>query len=127
MKKIAICTLLLASIAVSTAEAKTNLINLSPSNDFNQLINDSNYKGVVVDFYAPWCGPCKALAPTITRLAEENQTILFIKVNTQSFAALSSKYSVRSIPTILFIKNGSVINRVVGLDITTIKKALTKF
>ena len=70
---------------------------------------------VVVDFYADWCGPCKMMAPVIDELANDYEGKVRIgKLNTDENRGIASKYNVMSIPTILFIKDGQVVDQVVG-------------
>ena len=70
---------------------------------------------VVVDFYADWCGPCKMMSPVIDELATEYEGKVKIgKINTDENRAIASKYNVMSIPTIIFIKDGQVVDTVVG-------------
>lgn len=70
---------------------------------------------VVVDFWAPWCGPCKMVAPTLDKLAKEYQEKLLIaKVNTDENSEWATKYNVQGIPTMLFIVGGKIIHRQVG-------------
>ena len=69
----------------------------------------------IVDFWAPWCGPCRMLAPVIDELANEYEgKVAICKVNTDEEDELSAKYGIRSIPTILFMKNGEVVESITG-------------
>ena len=69
----------------------------------------------LVDFWAPWCGPCRMISPIIEELAEEFEGKANIcKVNTDEQTELGTKFGVRSIPTILFIKDGEIVDTMVG-------------
>ena len=82
--------------------------------NFQETALDSD-KLVVVDFWAEWCGPCRMVGPIIEDLSEEyNGKALIGKVNVDHNGEISMKYGVRSIPTILFIKNGEVVDKQVG-------------
>ena len=87
-----------------------------------ELTND-NFDSTVkegvslVDFWAPWCGPCRMLAPVIDELAADfDGKANICKVNTDEQQDLGAKYGVRSIPTILFIKDGEVVETLVGAN-----------
>jgi thioredoxin 1 len=69
---------------------------------------------VLVDFWAEWCGPCRALGPSLDALAAENKGIKVVKVNIDENPDAPTKYGVRSIPTLLIFKNGEVVAQTVG-------------
>jgi len=70
---------------------------------------------VIVDFWAPWCGPCKMVAPTLEKLAKEyTGKLLVAKVNTDENPEWAMKYGVQGIPTMLFVANGKLVHRQVG-------------
>lgn len=72
---------------------------------------------VLVDFWAPWCGPCKMLAPTLAAIADENEGSLKVgKVNVDEQQELASQFGIMSIPTLLVFKNGKVTNQTMGLQ-----------
>jgi thioredoxin 1 len=70
---------------------------------------------LLVDFWAPWCGPCKMIAPTLNEIAETETDIVIGKVNVDHNQDLAKKYKVRNIPTMLIFKNGVEVGRIVGV------------
>lgn len=84
------------------------------NDDFKKEVLDET-KIVLVDFYADWCAPCKMLAPIVEEVAKENQNVKFVKINVDESPNLAMEYDIMSIPTLIVIKKGKEINRMVGL------------
>ena len=79
-------------------------------NQFDSIINGN----VIVDCYAPWCGPCKMLSPIIDELAKEVSTYNFYKLNVDEAEGIAMRYGIMSIPTILVFENGVLKHNLVG-------------
>lgn len=113
---------ILAAYAIYNYQKIKNAKEIPPSNKIRHLTN-KNFKTVIrsgglvlVDFWAPWCGPCKVIAPTLNEIAEEYSDHVTIgKVNVDQNQALSQKYSIRNIPTLILYDNGKEIKRITGV------------
>ena len=89
------------------------MAKVATNTNFNELIADS--KLVIVDFWATWCGPCRMLSPILDELEEEMaDKISVVKVNVDDADEIAAQYRIMSIPTLLFIKNGQIVDKTVG-------------
>lgn len=80
-------------------------------NELKELIQKNKF--VVVDFYATWCGPCKVLSSTIDGVKEKYPDVVFVKSDVE-IDETSAEYNVRGVPTLIFFKDGEVVNRLIG-------------
>jgi thioredoxin 1 len=69
---------------------------------------------VIIDFWAPWCGPCRMMAPVFEETAKGHKDVVFAKVNVDEEPEIAQEFGVRGIPTMVFLKDGEEVNRVVG-------------
>ena len=89
------------------------MARLINSTDFPALVQDD--KHLVVDFFATWCGPCKKLSPTLDEVSEEfGDRVNIVKVDVDESEDLAMTYGIRSVPTVLFFKNGQQVDKFVG-------------
>ncbi len=87
-------------------------ININKSNFQSEVMNSD--KTVLLDFFAPWCGPCRMVAPVVEEIAAERSDIKVGKVNVDEQPELAGQFGVMSIPTLVVIKNGKIAGQAVG-------------
>ncbi|KAI7906546.1 thioredoxin-like protein [Cokeromyces recurvatus] len=81
---------------------------------FGSLVEKADHP-VIVDFYADWCGPCKMLAPILTKTVAENPKVTLVKINVDDHQAIASKYQIASLPSVFAFNNGKVVDSFIGM------------
>ena len=108
-----------------TQEVQSNIMSLGSDKEFDQTVLQSSVP-VLVDFWAPWCGPCRAQTPIIEQLAkQQGERIRFVKVNVDEIESLARRFDIRGIPTLILFDGGREKSRLVGLQtLEDLKRAL---
>lgn len=89
------------------------VVNVTTDNFEEEILNSD--KKVLIDFWAAWCGPCQMIGPVIEKVAIEKEDIKVVKINVDEQGELAAKYQVMSIPTLIVMDKGKIINQSVGL------------
>ena len=87
-------------------------MNINKNNFHEEVINSE--KPVLIDFWAPWCGPCRMVVPIVDEIAAEHPEYKVVKINVDEEEELASRYKVYTIPTLMVMKNGQIVNQSVG-------------
>ncbi|MFP0195003.1 thioredoxin family protein [Pseudomonas sp. PHC1] len=99
-------------------------INIVDAFDFNNRLAAAGTKLVVVNFHAPWCGPCKMINPAIEALTLIHPNTIFLKIDIDEVDEIAQQYNITNIPTYVYIKNGAVVQEVYGANILEFTLAL---
>ena len=113
--------------AVSRAKKENSMANQITDGSFDQEVLESKIP-VLIDFWAPWCGPCRAMGPVIDELSEEyDGQVKIVKMNVDENSATPGKYGIRAIPTLILFKDGEVVDQSTGaVSKSSIKEMITK-
>lgn len=87
-------------------------ININKNNFQNEVLNSE--KKVLLDFWAPWCGPCRMVVPIVEEIADERPDIKVGKINVDEEVELTSQFGIMSIPTLVVIEKGKIVNQAMG-------------
>ena len=107
----------------------TECVNVNAENIMQEVIEASSEKAVIVQFWAPWCGPCRMVAPVVEEIASQyDGKLKVVKVNTDENPNVASQYGIRSIPTLMIFNGGQKVDMVVGaVPKTTLANTIEKY
>ncbi|MBN1215314.1 MAG: thioredoxin [Candidatus Lokiarchaeota archaeon] len=117
-----------AEMLVNSQSVPKDIIHINSSEELKKIISDFPNKIIIIDFWAVWCGPCRFISPIFEKLHSDfSNDFIFAKVNVDENRQLSQQFRISGIPTILFLKNDEIINRIIGaLGYEQFKEILNK-
>ena len=101
-------------------------MDITTTQEFDTIINDKGRKAVLIDFWAPWCGPCRMLTPTITQLSQSYPNNVY-KVNVDVQKEIAMRFGIRGIPSVKIFKNGKVQETLQGVQPQTVYSEKLKY
>ena len=107
-----------------TSPSLGSVQDITSADDLEAKLTSAGDSLVVIDFYATWCGPCRVVAPMMEKLSQEYNEVVFLKVDVDSAPQLAAVYGITSMPTIVYIKNGRMLGKVVGANLPAIKEGI---
>ncbi|KAJ3522381.1 hypothetical protein NM208_g12882 [Fusarium decemcellulare] len=117
-----------ASRPFHTSSARLAVKDIKTTKEFAELVSTTP-KAVLVDCFATWCGPCKAISPILTKLSDDPafQSVEFVKFDVDELPDLTAELGVRAMPTFFIFKDGNKVNEMVGADPAGLKRLIEKY
>ncbi|KAJ2710984.1 thioredoxin trx1 [Coemansia spiralis] len=103
--------------------SKADVIEIKSVRDFDEIVG--NNKHVAIDFTAVWCGPCKVMGPVFKALSADFTDVVFVKVDVDQLSELAQRFEIHAMPTFKFLRDGDVVDEIVGANKTKLKDSLT--
>ncbi|KAA8497423.1 Thioredoxin-2 [Porphyridium purpureum] len=98
------------------------VIHVKSDEEFRELLKQSSEKLLVVDWFATWCGPCKAVAPALEKMAQSTPDVVFAKVDVDALSGLAKEFEISAMPTFDAFKDGKSVERVRGADVAAVTR-----
>lgn len=95
----------------------SSVTQITNEREWNEALENAGDKLVVADFFATWCGPCRAMSPEVEKLAKKHQNVVFLKVNVDECRFLATRLDVYYLPTFCFMRNGIQVDECVGANV----------